>query len=62
MLDTDAWESTATFRLEESDEVEHYVRNDHMGLTIPYEFQGVDHAYEPDFLALQRTFVFRELL
>jgi type III restriction enzyme len=21
-----------------------------MGLTIPYEYMGIDHAYEPDFL------------
>jgi type III restriction enzyme len=27
-----------------------YVRNDHLGLVIPYEFMGVDHSYEPDFL------------
>ena len=27
-----------------------YARNDHMGLTIPYEYMGIDHAYEPDFL------------
>jgi type III restriction enzyme len=25
-------------------------RNDHMGLTIPYQYMGIDHAYEPDFL------------
>src|SRR5262249_48000277 len=22
----------------------------HMGLVIPYEYMGVDHSYEPDFL------------
>lgn len=27
-----------------------YARNDHMGLAIPYEYMGIDHAYEPDFL------------
>ena len=30
--------------------VRHYVRNDHLGLLIPYEFYGVQHNYEPDFL------------
>lgn len=30
--------------------MERYARNDHLGLMIPYEFQGVDHYYEPDFL------------
>ena len=27
-----------------------YARNDHLGLLIPYEYMGIDHAYEPDFL------------
>jgi type III restriction enzyme len=50
VLDTRTWESSVAFRLEASDAVERYVRNDHLGLLIPYEFQGVDHAYEPDFI------------
>lgn len=32
------------------DAVQFYARNDHMSLTIPYEYMGIDHAYEPDFL------------
>ena len=27
-----------------------YARNDHLGLVIPYEYIGVDHSYEPDFI------------
>ncbi len=50
VLDTRTWEGSAAFRLESSDAVERYARNDHLGLMIPYEFQGVDHYYEPDFL------------
>jgi type III restriction enzyme len=50
VLDTRTWEASVAFRLESSDSVEHYARNDHLGLMIPYEFQGVDHHYEPDFL------------
>lgn len=50
VLDTKTWESSVAFRLESSDVVEQYVRNDHLGLLIPYEFQGVDHTYEPDFI------------
>ena len=50
VLDTLTWESSAGFRLESSDAVQFYARNDHMGLTIPYEYMGIDHAYEPDFL------------
>jgi len=48
--DTVTWEQSAAFRLEQSDKVKFYARNDHLGLTIPYEYQGVDHAYTPDFL------------
>jgi len=50
VLDTKTWESSVTFRLEASALVERYARNDHLGLLIPYEFQGVDHSYEPDFI------------
>jgi hypothetical protein len=47
---SEPWESSAGFRLESSDAVQFYARNDHRGLTIPYEYMGIDHAYEPDFL------------
>lgn len=50
VLDTRTWEASVAFRLESSEAVKHYARNDHLGLMIPYEFQGVDHHYEPDFL------------
>jgi len=53
VLDTDMWEAAAAFRLENlalRGIVECYARNDHLGLVIPYEYQGVDHGYEPDFI------------
>ena len=50
VLDNMFWEASAAFRLESSDAVLFYARNDHLGLTIPYEYMGIDHAYEPDFL------------
>ncbi|MFH0980721.1 MAG: hypothetical protein V2A79_04190, partial [Planctomycetota bacterium] len=50
VLDTRTWEACAAFHLESSAAVERYARNDHLGLMIPYEFQGVDHTYEPDFI------------
>jgi type III restriction enzyme len=55
VLGTLAWESSAGFRLEASDAVQFYARNDHMGLTIPYEYTGSDHSYEPDSLVLLRS-------
>jgi type III restriction enzyme len=50
VLDTQTWESAAAFRLEQSDVVAFYARNDHLEFTIPYEYLGVSHHYEPDFL------------
>jgi len=50
VLDTDTWEQTAAFRLEQSKAVKFYVRNDHLELTIPYEYLGVSHSYIPDFI------------
>lgn len=50
VLDTQTWESAAAFRLEESPLVKSYARNDHLGLTIAYEYDDGAHWYEPDFL------------
>ena len=50
VLDNRTWESAAAFRLEQSPLVEYYVKNDHLGLSIPYEYDGINHYYEPDFL------------
>ncbi len=50
VADTATWESTAAFKLEQGQSVKFYARNDHLGFRIPYEFQGIDHNYEPDFL------------
>jgi type III restriction enzyme len=49
-LDTDTWEQSASFRLEQSRKVKSYARNDHMEFAIPYEYIGVSHAFIPDFL------------
>jgi len=50
VLDIDKWERAAKFRLEQSDVVACYVRNDHLELRIPYEHDGMPHHYEPDFI------------
>jgi type III restriction enzyme len=55
VLDNLVWEASAAFRLESSRAVVSYVRNDHLGLTIPYEYMSIDHAYEPDFLVRLRN-------
>ena len=50
VLDTETWERSACFWLEQSENVVCYVRNDRLGLSIPYEYAGVSHVYEPDFI------------
>ncbi len=50
VMDNLSWEATASFRLESSDAVSFYARNDHLGLPIPYEYMDIGHSYEPDFL------------
>ncbi len=50
VADTKSWEEAAVFWLEQCQAVRFYARNDHLGLLIPYEYQGLEHGYEPDFL------------
>ena len=49
-LDTETWEASAAFRLEASDRVAFYARNDELGLVIPYDYEGEPRVYMPDFL------------
>ena len=44
------WEASAAFRLQHSDKVKSYVRNDGLGFTIPYHFAGASRDYVPDFI------------
>ncbi|MBN8477145.1 BPTD_3080 family restriction endonuclease [Sulfuritalea sp.] len=51
VADTNSWEQAAVFRLEQArDIVSFYARNDHLELSIPYEYFGIAHSYFPDFL------------
>jgi type III restriction enzyme len=55
VADTQAWEQSAAFHLEKSEAVAAYVRNDRLGLVIPYDFMNVAHSYEPDFIVRLRN-------
>jgi type III restriction enzyme len=55
VLDTQTWEQSVSHHIEESDHVRHYVRNDHMGFSIPYEFMGISHAFFPDFIVILKN-------
>lgn len=50
VLDSEVWEGSAAFELEASEHVVGYVKNDHLGFTIPYEWEEKPHAYTPDYL------------
>jgi type III restriction enzyme len=52
-MDTATWESSAAFYLElgaNQGIVRCYARNDGLNFTIPYDYYGISHHYEPDFL------------
>jgi type III restriction enzyme len=44
------WEETIAGLLEDDERVAAYVKNDHLGFTIPYVWEGRAHQYVPDFL------------
>lgn len=50
--DTTSGEQAAVIRLEHSPAVVSYARNDHVELSISYEYLGTPHSYFPDFLVL----------
>jgi type III restriction enzyme len=44
------WEQILMTECERHRDVAAYVKNDHVGLTIPYVHKGVTHTYTPDFI------------
>jgi type III restriction enzyme len=50
VLDAPKWEHSVAFQLERMVEIIAYARNDHLDLTIPYEWLGIRHEYRPDYL------------
>ena len=51
VADTNSWEQKLAQMLEDMNEVVCYVKNDHVGLIIPYTINGEEHGYTPDFIA-----------
>ena len=51
VLDTETWEQSTAFRLEQSPRIAFYARNVELGLVIGYDYEGEPHVYTPDFLA-----------
>jgi type III restriction enzyme len=50
VADTDVWEQKVAHALEEMPEVLAYAKNERMGFTIPYMYEGEGHQFTPDFL------------
>jgi type III restriction enzyme len=50
VLDSPKWEHNIAYHLEQIPEVIAYARNDHLDFVIPYEWQGVQHEYRPDYI------------
>lgn len=50
VADTGSWEQKMAQALEEMPEVRRYVKNHHLGFTIPYTFDGQEKQYIPDFI------------
>lgn len=52
VADTEEWEQGVAKKLEQMPEVLAYVKNQNLGFSIPYEFQGVTKQYIIDFIAV----------
>jgi len=44
------WEATEAFELDRNENVESWVKNDHLGFDILYIFEGIVRKYRPDFI------------
>lgn len=51
VADTESWEQKTAQSLEDMEEVHSYVKNQNVGLAIPYTINGVERNYYPDFIA-----------
>jgi len=52
VADTMEWEQGVAKRLEQMPEALAYVKNQNLGFSIPYEYQGVSRQYLPDFIVV----------
>jgi len=48
------WERDIAVKLEQNPRVESYVRNYKLGFSVPYDWAGQTHPYEPDFIVRLR--------
>lgn len=44
------WEATEAFELDRNENIDAWVKNDHLGFELLYIYKGVVHKYRPDFI------------
>ena len=49
------WESTEAYHLDKHPNVVSWVKNDHLGFEVSYNYQGVIHKYRPDFIVKMKS-------
>jgi len=49
------WETSEAFQLDKSENVDAWVKNDHLGFSILYNYRGVVREYYPDFIIRLKT-------
>jgi type III restriction enzyme len=54
VADTDSWEQKLAQSIEDMEEAISYVKNQNLGFTIPYTFNGEEKNYLPDFIVRLR--------
>lgn len=55
VYDDTSWEITTGYKLEKSDNVVSWAKNDHLGFSIKYVYGGIVHDYYPDFLVVLKN-------
>lgn len=50
VMDTSRWEQSASYYIDTHEKVAAFVKNQGLGLAIPYLYNGQSHDYIPDFL------------
>ncbi len=52
VADTKTWEQSAACALDIHDAVVSWIKNDHLGFTIPYRKEGMPRRHQPDFIVV----------
>lgn len=62
VADTGQWEQATAYTVDTHPITDCFVKNDHLGFTIPYFYNGTDRDYHPDFIIRLKTSQTRYLI